>query len=490
MQARTGLALLGAAFAAACSGGGGARGTPVTGGNLAPELVFCRQEIGREDAFSEVRSTTGFGLAPKTISGAAGTEYGARLSPDAKKVAFCRERRTGDTTTREIYVAWVDASRAEVRLTSDGFEDDGPCWSPDGTQIVFSSSRAGGRTLWRMKEDGSDLRQITNGPDDREPDWTAKGDLIVFARSEKAAPMRWAIYRMGSGGSGLDVLTDGGSTLPGILVGDREPAISPDGQTVLFARVAKLGTGSFLMSTPIARVTTPPKPITDGLGEDRWPRWAPQGDRVYFAMSRPLEGRAGLRLAAMSPDGAEPALVLPDIRYAYQGIDVFPGLPKWTDAPATKEGPLVNDLVAIAAGAISGGSKTSLSKKDGVALTLATEPFETREIAGLNVRVRLPVTKPEEALGIEVEVTAALSRTDANTAFRVSCYNALARRQDTVIEAKPAPTKLTTFTFRLQSLAHIDSNGQVEIEIVADFADGARAELAIDHLAIRARTAQ
>ena len=477
-------------LATACSGGGGGRGAPVAGSGLVPELVFARQEIGKEDAFSEVRSTTTFGLAGKTISGGGGTEYGARISPDGQSVVFARERRTGDASTREIYVARIDATAPEVRLTSDGFEDDGACWAPDGKSLLFSSSRAGGRSLWRIAPDGSNLRQVTSGPDDRDPDWTKSGDLVVFARKLAGASTRYQLMRMSPDGSGLDVLTDGGAASSPIqTVGDRDPAISPDGQSVLFARVVASGIGSILMSAPIVRGSAP-KIVSDALGEDRYPRWSPSGDRIYCSMSRKTAGLAGLRLWSLDPDGSNASLVLPDIRYAYYGCDVLPTAPKWTPAPVSQDAALVNDLVAIAAGSPSGGSKLALAKKDGVSFQLATESYQTREIAGLNVRVRLPIAKPQLALGIEIEVTVALSRTDPDTAFRVSVYNLLAKRQDTVIEAKPAPTQLTTFAFRLQSLAHVDNNGQVEFEIVSDFAPGARAELAVDQIAVRVRTAQ
>lgn len=136
VRARHGAALLVATLVPLGCGGGGGRGAPISGQGLAPQLVYCRQEIGKEDSFSEVRSGTWFGLAERTVSGFAGAEQGARISPDNKKVAFVRERRRGDPTSRELYVATLDASAAEVRLTSDAFEDDGPCWSPDGKQLM------------------------------------------------------------------------------------------------------------------------------------------------------------------------------------------------------------------------------------------------------------------------------------------------------------------------------------------------------------------
>lgn len=475
-------------FAVACGSGGG-RGAPISGSSVTPDLVFCRWQVGQEQAFSEVRSATRFGLGPKTVSSAAGSESGVRVSPDGKLVAFARERRHGDPETREIYVATLDASEPEVRLTSDGFEDDGPCWSPDGKSLLFSSNRAGGRSLWRIDTDGSNLRQFTSGPDDREPDWAKTGNLIVFARKPAGTNARYLLHRIAPDGSGLDLISDGGGSSPVQALGDREPAISPDGTTVLFARVYAYGSASVLMAT-----TTAPqgvaKIVSDALGEDRMPRWSPRGDRIYCAMSRKAFGLDGLRLWALDVDGSDAALVLPDLRYSCQGLDPVPGLAAWVEPGAATEVPLDLDQVAIAAGQISAGSKGSVRTKDGVALGLATEPFQGREVAGLNVRVRLPVAKPEDVLALEIQVSAALTRADGDTAFRVSVFNAPARRQDTVIEAKPAPTSLTTYTFRLQSHAHLDSNGQVEFEIVGDFAPGARAELAVDQIAVRFRTAR
>ena len=45
---KTSISALAALALAACSGGGG-RGAPISGSGLDPQLVYCRQQIGKED---------------------------------------------------------------------------------------------------------------------------------------------------------------------------------------------------------------------------------------------------------------------------------------------------------------------------------------------------------------------------------------------------------------------------------------------------------
>jgi hypothetical protein len=46
---------------------------------------------------------------------------------------------------------------------TDGFQGDvDPALLPDGTRLVFTSSRSGGRPVWTARPDGSDARPLTN----------------------------------------------------------------------------------------------------------------------------------------------------------------------------------------------------------------------------------------------------------------------------------------------------------------------------------------
>ena len=53
-----------------------------------------------------------------------------------------------ETGNDEIWIVEKD-SPSPIQLTKNTWEwDHHPSWSPDGSQIVFSSNRAGNRQIW------------------------------------------------------------------------------------------------------------------------------------------------------------------------------------------------------------------------------------------------------------------------------------------------------------------------------------------------------
>jgi Tol biopolymer transport system component len=80
----------------------------------------------------------------------------------------------------DLYVIDV-ASGEESRVTNDVYMDQHPRWSPDGTQIAFSSNRDGDFEIFVINADGSGLRQVTrNSADDQHPAWSSDGNLLCF----------------------------------------------------------------------------------------------------------------------------------------------------------------------------------------------------------------------------------------------------------------------------------------------------------------------
>ena len=74
-----------------------------------------------------------------------------------------------------------------------------PCWSPDGSRILFPSDRDGNREIYLMNADGSELKNLTNHPaTDDHSLWSPDGSKIVFS-SERDGNKE--IYLMNSDGS-------------------------------------------------------------------------------------------------------------------------------------------------------------------------------------------------------------------------------------------------------------------------------------------------
>ena len=136
-----------------------------------------------------------------TITTEEGTWMNVDLSPDGKTLVF---DMLGD-----IFTIPVDGGKATPLRTGLAWEVQ-PRWSPDGSQILFTSDAGGGDNIWVMKPDGTEARQITketfrllnNGA------WIPGTDFIVarkhFTSSRSLGAGELWMYHT-SGGAGIQV---------------------------------------------------------------------------------------------------------------------------------------------------------------------------------------------------------------------------------------------------------------------------------------------
>jgi dipeptidyl aminopeptidase/acylaminoacyl peptidase len=78
-----------------------------------------------------------------------------------------------------------------INLNDDVAFNRQPTWSPDGTRLVFTSSRGGIRKIWIMPATGGEQEvqfAFGEGGEDTYADWSRDGELIVFEREEGAFP--------------------------------------------------------------------------------------------------------------------------------------------------------------------------------------------------------------------------------------------------------------------------------------------------------------
>ena len=150
-----------------------------------------------------------------------------------------------------------------------------PAFTPDGKQLVFSSTLAGGYAqIYIADVNGSEPRRITHSRAvEVEPKVNPKtGNEIVFV-SGRSGPQQ--IYRMNIEGTDIVRLTTGEGEAS-------NPAWHPDGQHIAFAWTRGFEPGNFnifVMNVATREFVQ----LTHGAGRNENPTWAPDGRHIVFS---------------------------------------------------------------------------------------------------------------------------------------------------------------------------------------------------------------
>ena len=109
-----------------------------------------------------------------------GSDFSApSLSPDGKRLAFSRIDPVSGN--QDIWVGEVDRATAS-RFTNHPSFDGYPSWSPDGSQIAFTSQAAGVYNLYRKGSNGAgEPERLAESPLlQYDSDWSRDGRFLVF----------------------------------------------------------------------------------------------------------------------------------------------------------------------------------------------------------------------------------------------------------------------------------------------------------------------
>jgi serine/threonine protein kinase len=223
-----------------------------------------------------------------------------RWSPDNRQIAF----QAGDGVRWDIYVVSLGGDGTVARLTDDNRLMEGLAWRPDGSGIVYATSR--GRTipyqsplaLWEVRMDGQQTpRQLTPAEASYElPDVHDSG-LISAARVQ----MRFDIWAYPFDRSGADASTRA-RRITHQTAQVLTPTAAPDGDQIAYLSDSGGHANIWVTSTkgPPRQITFEQDPgVAIGV-----PIWSPDGRWIAFVSSR---GHVGLTFGVwlLRPDGSD-----------------------------------------------------------------------------------------------------------------------------------------------------------------------------------------
>lgn len=285
----------------------------------------------------EVANPEGIPYTGVEFSVTEGTWMNLDLSPDGKTLAF--------DLLGDIYTLPAGGGNATCIRSGLAWEVQ-PRFSPDGSQILFTSDAGGGDNIWVMNADGSKARQITKESFRllNNPCWMPDGQYFVarkhFTSTRSLGAGEMWMYHI-SGGEGLQ-LTKRKNDQQDV----NEPSVSPDGRYVYFSEDQYPGGFFQYNKDPLKQIfgirrydrqEGKVEDITGGSGGAFRPQISPDG--AWMAFVRRVDTKTVLFLHELSTGLEYPLYdaLDKDQQEAWTIFGIYPGF-AWAPEQQTRAG--------------------------------------------------------------------------------------------------------------------------------------------------------
>jgi Tol biopolymer transport system component len=233
--------------------------------------------------------------APKGLRGFGVVgDHAPKFDPDGQTLAFIRQP---DVVEADIYLLTVVGGepRGEPsRLTFDNRPISSLAWTADGREIVFSSSRSGSQSLWRVPKTGGEPQPVAGtGQNISSLSISRRGQRLAYAHGVEDANF-WRIELPSTSAKGVAA-----TPLISSTQWDGQPQFSPEGKRIVF-RSNRSGSPEIWVCESDG---SGPRQVTSIRGAFVGsPRWSHDGRHIAFDSSR--EGRWNIYV--IQADGGPP----------------------------------------------------------------------------------------------------------------------------------------------------------------------------------------
>ncbi len=208
----------------------------------------------------------------KQLTSQTGEETFPSLSPDGKTLIYS----SNESRNWDIYFRRVDGSKA-INLTKNSESDDKQAvYSPDGERIAFRSERDGGG-IFIMEAMGESVRRVTDSG--YFPSWSPDGKELVYSSSDFLDPTQRYVIPIS-----LSIVNIASGEKRGLTEGDAvQPSWSPKGDRIAFWGLNDGGIRDIkTISVKSGEIVS----VTDDSYLDWNPIWSPDGKYIYFSSNR------------------------------------------------------------------------------------------------------------------------------------------------------------------------------------------------------------
>jgi Tol biopolymer transport system component len=207
-------------------------------------------------------------------------DYWPCFSPDGTHILF--SRRTQGTGNWELFLVAVAGGEPQRLVRSPlPVSATRANWSRQNNQIAFTGTSANGvNAVWLVNSDGSSPRRLElRGVSAQvfDPSWFPNGNQIAVMDGQELVIKRIDL------GSGIAVtVTDHKQVLTGM------PSVSPDGKWIVFAGQKNTGQRYDQTKNSIWLVDEGGRMrnVESGAAQGRAPTWSPDGNRLTFESDR------------------------------------------------------------------------------------------------------------------------------------------------------------------------------------------------------------